>query len=113
VAVTIVSVNGSACAMNPPSANPAACRVIGGAKLPSESGGADALCAAIEQAAGTAFQVEVRVLSPSSLAASVTTADGRRLPEQRVEVSDRQLSKASFERFARSIASEVARTSVR
>ena len=113
LAVTIASANGSACAMNPPSAKPATCQVVNGAKLPAVSGGADALCAAIIQAAGSAFSVEVRVLSPSSLAASVTTADGRRLPEQRLDVSDRPLSKSSFEFFARNLAAEVARTSER
>jgi hypothetical protein len=99
--------------MNSPSAKAATCRVIDGAKLPAASGGADALCAAIKQAAGAAFSVEVRVLSKSSLAATVTTADGRRLPEQRLAVSDSTLTKGSFERFARNLAAEVARTSAR
>jgi hypothetical protein len=110
LAVTIASANGSACAINSPSAKPAACRVIDGAKLPPASGGAAALCAAIERAAGAAFTVEVRVLSPSSLAAYVTTADGRRLPEQRLDISDNQFTKGSFERFARNLAAEVARS---
>jgi hypothetical protein len=113
LAVTIASANGSACAMNSPSAKPAACRVVDGAKLPGASGGADALCSAIEQVAGDAFSVEVRVLSPSSLTALVTTAEGRRLPEQRLDISDRPFTRGSFERFARNLAAEVARTSGR
>ncbi len=111
LAVTIASANGSACAMNSPTAKPAVCSVVGGAKLPPESGGADALCSAIEQAAGSAFRVEVRVLSPSSLAASVTTADGRKLPEQRLDISDRGFTRGSFDRFARNLAEQVARES--
>ncbi len=113
LAVTVAFANGSACAMKPPSAKPAACRVVGGAKLPASSGGADALCAAVERTAGAAFGVEIRVLSPSSLAAIVTMADGRRLPEQRLDVSDRPLSKSSFEWFAQNLATEAARTSGR
>lgn len=110
LAVTITLANGSACAMNAPSeAKPVACRVVDGDKLPAASGGADALCAAIEKAAQARFSVEVRVLSPSALAAAVTMADGRSLPEQKLVVSDRALTTSSFDRFARSIASEVAR----
>ena len=90
------------------------CRVVGGAKLPAASGGADALCAAITKAAeaaapGGRWSVEVRVLGNSALAATLTTADGRKLPEQRFAVSDRTLSKASFERFAKSLAREAAK----
>lgn len=113
LAVAIASATGSACAMNSPPANPAVCSVDGGDKLPASSGGPGALCAAIERAAGNAFSVRVRVLSPSMLAAVVTTADGRTLPEQRLAVSDSTLSKGSFERFAQTLASEVARTSPR
>jgi hypothetical protein len=96
--------------MNSPSAKLTPCRVVDGAKLPTASGGVDALCSAIAQAAGEAFTVEVRVLSPSSLEALVTTADGRRLPEQRLDVSDAQFTKGSFERFARNLAGQVARS---
>src|SRR5688500_18048913 len=88
LAVTIALANGSACAMNAPSAaGPAACRVVNGDKLPASSGGADALCAAIEKAAQARFGVEVRVISEHSLAATVTMADGRSLPEQRLDIS--------------------------
>ena len=99
--------------MNSPSAKPAACRVVGGAKLPAASGGADALCAAIEKAAQARFSVEVRVLSPHSLAADVIMADGRSLPEQRLDISDRELSSKSFEWFAQNLAAEVAKASGR
>ena len=112
-AVTIGAINGSACAMNSPPSKPPTCSVVGGEKLPASSGGTGSLCAAIERAAGSAFKVRVRVLSRSSLAATVTTTDGRTLPEQRLDVSDAGLSKGSFDRFARNLAAEVARENSR
>jgi hypothetical protein len=109
-----VSFAGSACAMNSPSVQPIDCRVVDGNKLPAASGGSEALCAAIAKAAAAEapnrrFSVEVRVLGNSSLAATVTTADGRKLPEQRFAASDRDLTKSSFERFAKALAGEAAR----
>ena len=100
--------------MNSPSPQLIDCRVIGGDKLPPEIGGSQALCAAIERAAAAngparAFKVEVRVLGNSSLAATLTTADGTALPEQRFEISDRSLSKGSLDRFAKALVSEVSR----
>lgn len=94
------------------------CRIVGGDSLPADSGGADALCAAIreaaaEQAPGSRFQVEVTVKGPSMLTATITTADGARLPEQKFAVSDRQLSRGSLERFAMALAGEVARAEAR
>lgn len=100
--------------MNSPSAQPIDCRVINGNKLPASSGGADALCAAIIQAAATEaphsrFSVEVRVLGNSSLAATLTTANGQTLPVQKFAVSDRTLNRASFYRFAKALAGEAAK----
>lgn len=94
------------------------CRIVGGDSLPADSGGSDALCAAIreaaaEQAPGRPFSVVVTVKGPSMLAATVTTADGTRLPEQKMAVSDRQLTRGSLERFARALAGEVARAEAR
>ena len=96
----------------------AKCQVVGGDKLPAETGGATALCAAIEasaarQAPNAEFSVVVRVLSPSSLAAVVRTADGRTLPEQNYAISDRALNKTSFERFAEAVGAELARANGR
>ena len=90
------------------------CKVIGGDKLPADSGGPGEMCAAIARAAATTapqtrFSVEVRVLSESSLAATLTTADGRILPEQRFATSDRNLTRASLERFAKALVGEVTR----
>ena len=100
--------------MNSPSPPLIDCRVVGGDKLPADSGGADALCAALARAAAAQvparkFSVEVRVLGSSSLAATLTTADGTILPEQRFVISDRSLTKASLERFAKALVGEVAR----
>lgn len=90
------------------------CRIIGGDKLPADSGGSDALCKAIkdaaaDQAPGKRFAVEVHVLGRSALAATVTTADGTRLPEQKMAISDRGLTRGSLERFADALAGEMAR----
>ena len=90
------------------------CKVVGGDKLPADAGSPDQLCAAIERAAATGapharFSVEVRVLSESSMSATLTTADGRILPEQKFATSDRSLNRGSFERFAKALVGEVTR----
>lgn len=105
----------AACAMSAPStpASAAQCNVVGGEKLPPQSGGADALCAAIRQAVsakipGVGFTADVTVISDWKLGATITTADGRHLPEQRHVVLDAKLDKRSFEQFANSLATKVA-----
>lgn len=114
LAVAFAGVSGNACAMSSTESHPSACRVIGGEKLPAESGGADALCKAIadaaaEQAPGVNFSVEVTVLPMSRLSASVTTGDGRKLDELKFARMDKPLSSGAFKRFATSIAAELAR----
>jgi len=104
---------GNACAMSAPNNQSPNCRVVGGEKLPPGSGGSGALCAAIERAIsarapGTVFSVEVRVLPRSMLAAAVIV-DGRTLPEQKFASMDRSLDVHSFERFAHSLAEQVAK----
>lgn len=106
--------SGSACAMSSTEHSSADCRVVGGELLPPESGGADALCNAITSAAakhasGVGYSVEIRVLPKSRLSASLTLSDGRRLPDQNFVRMDKQLSSGAFERFAESIASELAK----
>ena len=91
------------------------CRVTGGEKLPAASGGAGALCAAIEAAVGqhapkVRYDVEVKVLSRSRLAATILVND-RRLPEQKFAVTDRDLNSESIKRFAAALALEVTRAS--
>ena len=104
--------------MNSSTRQLAECRVLGGEKLPASTGGSEALCAAIARAAATdapgrRFSVEVRVLGQSSLAATLTIADGTTLPEQNFAISDRSLTKGSLERFAKALVGEVARADVR
>ena len=103
---------GSACAMSSQGNPSAHCRVIGGDKLPAESGGAAALCSEIERAMaarlpGAEYRAEVRVLSASRLSATMV-ADGRALPEQHLASMDRDVNRASFERFATVLAEQVA-----
>ena len=118
VPLSVAAFSGSACAVTSPNPSNVECRVIGGEKLPAASGGTDALCAAIARAAeagfpGKPFSVEVRVQGNSSLRATLTTGDGTVLPERRYSVSDQQLSKGSFERFAKALVGAVAPDPVR
>jgi hypothetical protein len=108
------SLSGGACAMASPSGQSTTCRIVDGGKLPDGSGGAAALCSAIERAAaakapGVAYTVEVRVLSSSRLAATVTSG-GRKLPEQNFATMDRELNSGSFDRFAAALADQLARS---
>ena len=103
-----------ACAMSaPPPHQLGHCRVIGGDKLPASSGGAEAICAAIERAVsaeapGVRFTAEVRVVTPSMLSANLVV-NGRTLPDQKFAVMDRKLGEASIRRFATALAAEVAK----
>ena len=116
IAAAIGSVSGSACAMNSPEPRPSpSCQVIDGNKLPAESGGADGLCreiaaATAKAAPGVRYSVEIKVLPRSRLSATVTTADGRRLPELGMASMDKPLTAGSFKRFAASIAEELAKS---
>ncbi|MBA3511197.1 hypothetical protein [Sphingomonas sp.] len=110
--VVVASLAGGACAMESPSIQRPACRVVDGDKLPAESGGAAALCTAIQRAAaarapGVEFTVDVKVLSSSRLAATVTS-EGQRLPEHNFASMDRDLTGNSFERFAAALADQLA-----
>ena len=105
---------GNACAMSAPDSESPRCLVLNEEKLPAGSGGATALCAAIEQAMargapGLEFKAEVRVLSPSMLAADVSAA-GRQLPEQKFARSDGELDGNAFKRFAEALAEQAAKT---
>lgn len=113
--------SGSACAMNP--ANNATndavrCTVIGADQLPAGLGGAEAVCRAIELAAAPVLaangsaagraSVVVQVLGPHMLAATLTTADGQSLPEQRVAASDRPLGASSLALLGKALAAQLA-----
>ena len=103
---------GSACAMAQPSKPARECRVENANKLPSDIGGERGICAAIEHAvvaevAGADYSVDVRILSPNVIAATVTLADGRILPEQKMAISDSQMRKSAIDRFAKSLAVKI------
>ncbi len=98
-------------AMSAPQARP--CRVLNGDKLPPESGGAAAICSAIEKAMSVRapkvkYSAEVRVLSKSALTVAVV-ANGKKLPDQNMSVMDRNLNPWAIDRFAASLAEEVAK----
>lgn len=110
-AVILVAAAGSACAMTAGDTS-RGCKVIGGEKLPADSGGSDVLCQAIaaavdELAPGVGYQIEITVLPMSRLSAKITTAEGGTLPEQGFAQMDKPLSKSAFQRFARAIAAEL------
>lgn len=110
-----VSSLGSARTMNSALGQSPNCRVVDGGKLPAQSGGAGALCAAIERAVSAKapeahFTAEVRVISASRLAAKLTR-DGHPLAEQKFASMDRELNGRSFERFADALAEQLAKGS--
>ena len=107
----VVSMSESACAMSSADRQ-ARCSVVNGDKLPAESGGAAALCSAIEsdaakRAPGVGYSVEVKVQSSSRLAADLVR-EGHALPQQNYATMDRALTRQSFERFAAALADRIA-----
>ncbi len=111
LAVSAMVLAGSgACAVSAPAAQ--RCVVVGGEKLPASVGGAAGVCSAIERAVaraapGIGYRVELSLPRPYILSAVVVLGDGRRLPEQRLTVSDAPLSRELVERFAGRIAAAV------
>jgi hypothetical protein len=90
------------------------CRVTGAEKLPAEAGGAAAICAAVQQAVAVQapnlrYSAEIRVLSRTALAANLEMA-GRKLPELKFSVSDRELNPRAIGQFADSVAAALAGT---
>ena len=111
-AMLAAMVPAGAIAMTGPNHAQHRCRVMAGEKLPPSSGGAQAICAAIEQAVAAQapkarFTAEVRVITPSMLATTLVV-NGRDLPEQKFAVTDKDLNESSIKRFANSIAAKVA-----
>jgi hypothetical protein len=107
----VVSMSEGACAMSSADRQ-ARCNVVNGDKLPAESGGAAALCSAIESAAakrapGVGYSVEVKVQSSSRLAADLVR-EGHALPQQNYATMDRALTRQSFERLAAALADRIA-----
>ncbi len=113
LATVLASASAACSAMSAPRAAVPRCQVMGGDKLPAETGGPAALCRTVEEAVAAAgvstpYSIQIRVLGPAALAATVTTSDGRVLPEQRFRSSDRDLAASSIERFARSLSTALA-----
>ena len=93
--------------MKVPAASGLQCSVERGELLPPASGGAEALCGDIAQAAAGLGEmptsVSVTVVSPYSMAA-VVTVGGKQLPEIKMASMDRELGRESLRRFAQAIA---------
>ena len=103
----------AACAMTGAESANARCTVVNGDKLPAPSGGATALCRAVERGAVTRglkydFKVKVSVGKRSMLMADVVLADGRRLPTLHFAEMDRAISRDSLNRLGVAIAEHVA-----
>jgi hypothetical protein len=99
---------------DPAMSTPPRCRVAGAEKL-AASVGANAICSAVERAIASvapnaSYHAEIKVLSSTRLAA-VLVVNGRTLQEQKFAVMDRDLNAASVQRFAQSLATEVAKAS--
>jgi hypothetical protein len=110
-AMAIALASEGACGMSTPTGKLSHCHVIAGDKLPAETGGEEAICIAIAQAlqSGAAnAAVEVSVISPYLLSATVTLADGRKLPAIKVGSADRPLGTRAVRMLADSIAAQTA-----
>ena len=105
------AVGGSALAMNRLADHPW-CKVNDAQKLPADVGGAEAVCAAVAKAVGVRspkpHAITLNIVSPYLISATVTMADGRRLPAIKVGRSDRKLGRRAIQMLADSIAAQVA-----
>lgn len=88
------------------------CQVSGARKLPAELGGADALCAAAARAIGSVSPkpkaIEIKVISPFLISATVILVDNRRLPVIKISSSDRPLGRKALQMLTDSIAAQIA-----
>jgi hypothetical protein len=104
--------------MRPVETNQIRCTVVGAEKLPAEVGGADAVCRSVREAVSAAggraaaseLSITVQIASAYSAAAIVTTADGRKLAEQQVAISDRKLNQNALAMLAKGVAAQLAGT---
>lgn len=113
IAIVLAAFAPSACAMNKPAKNASWCEVVSGEQFLNKTGGAAALCKAIERAVSAqrlteVFTVTVRVGEGSSFSADVTLADGRRLPVMSMVEFDRAMTEDTINRFGLSVAEHVA-----
>jgi len=85
------------------------CTVGGPEALVSALGGADAVCAMIAGAtagSGPQATVHVELLNAHAAVAQATVA-GRKLPERRIDVSDRALNRRAIESLAKAVAAQL------
>lgn len=84
------------------------CTITGEQHLPTALGGSAAVCAIIERAitarAPTATYTAQLKVHPRSRLSAVLVVNGHPLPEQNFAVMDRELSKATVQRFADTLA---------
>jgi hypothetical protein len=108
-ALAVAITGGSACAMtNAPNAAPR-CTVSGPDTIVSSLGGAEALCATVNRIAAPAAgqaSVHLSLLNAHAAVAQATIA-GRKLPERRIDVSDRTLTPRSIESLATAVADQL------
>jgi hypothetical protein len=95
-------------AVTPEPNGSARCRIVEGEKYLKSPIGSGMICREIEraieaQAFGARISAEVRATSPSRLAATLIV-NGKTLPEHKFVVMDSNLTPASVQRFARSLA---------
>ena len=105
-----VLASGSVCAMSSPTTH---CKVVGGDKLPSVTGGPTEVCRVIEAAIrsaapGLAYSAEINVLSKSAIKA-VVVSKGRTIADEQLSVLDRDLNPRSIENFAKALAASAAK----
>jgi len=108
-ALAVAVPGGSACAMTDASDAAPRCTVSGPDTIVSSLGGAEALCATLNRitapAAGRA-SVHLAVLNAHAAVAQATIS-GRKLPERRIDVSDRPLTPRSIESLAAAVADQL------
>ena len=88
------------------------CQVSGAKKLPAEMGGADALCDAAARAIDSVSlkpkAIEIKVVTPFLISATVILVDNRRLPVIKISSSDRPLGRKAIQMLTDSIAAQIA-----
>jgi hypothetical protein len=100
--------------MKPAYTNQIRCTVVGAENLPAEIGGPDAVCRTMLEAvssvsgiAANELSITVQIINAHSAAASVARVDGRKLADQRVGISDRDLNRHALAMLAKAVATEL------
>lgn len=119
--LTLVAKAGLACTPAPSSLSSRgiSCSVVGAQKLPGDRLHAADICGAVSEAVGAALAggkasgsgkiwITVRIVTPYVAAATITTSDARRLPQQEVASADRPLNRHSFQMLGNAVAAQLA-----